>query len=167
MDGTSEGDVGVGSKAGEAAVSELGNSGGAAAAAAIEAAAMAGEAMGKRAEETRRSIENDEMRARNLTELESAGKRNRFRRNGRGREPAASFRGKLERKIASVLWDGEVYTYEISYYLWLYVCPRPVATTYTTYPQPSQAASHDVGIWWMGLEAHDWRKSRSGGPMGL
>jgi hypothetical protein len=58
MDGTSEGDVGVGSKAGEAAVGELGNSGGAAAAAATEAAAMAGEAAGERAEETRRSIEN-------------------------------------------------------------------------------------------------------------
>jgi hypothetical protein len=44
MDGTSEAGVGVGSKAGEAAVGEMGNSGGAAAAA-IEAA-MAGRSRG-------------------------------------------------------------------------------------------------------------------------
>jgi hypothetical protein len=52
MDGASEGDVGVGSEAGEAAVGEMGNSGGAA------AAAMAGEAAGERAEEKRKSIGN-------------------------------------------------------------------------------------------------------------
>jgi hypothetical protein len=44
----------------------------------------------------------------------------------------------MERPIASALWDGEVYTYEISYYLWLYVCPRPVYRSDYVSPIPSE-----------------------------
>jgi hypothetical protein len=140
MDGTSEGDVGVGSKAGEAAVGELGNSGGAAAAAATEAAAMAGEAAGERAEETRRSIENA-TRDGNQKSYGSSNRRNKKsipterQRTRVGSEfPREAGKTRLRRRFGT----GEVYTYAIPYYLWLYVCPRGLdpyrRTVATTYP---------------------------------
>jgi hypothetical protein len=122
MDGASEGDVGVGSEAGEAAVGETGNSGGAA------AAAMAGEAAGERAEEKRKSIGNA---TRWEPEIGARIRRNpkSIRRNV---EDASlqKFPREAGKKTDCVCSSGrEVYTYEISYYLWLYVS-RTVAATY-------------------------------------